>query len=190
MRSISARCSVRMTSWQVMGCMGRACGTTLPPPFFGRSLSAEGRGRVREGAHPYVPLCPTPPVLVTTSSSSAAASPAPSTAMFLARAGLDVLVVDRGRSPLDVPSTHVSDAQRRRPAATLGTARRRRRRRDAAGAADHVDGRRRGHDDLDQAVVRRRRLVRARGAPSSIRSWPMPRSGRALSSAAAPPSTK
>ena len=28
------------------------------------------------------------------------------TAMLLARAGLDVLVVDRGRSALDVPSTH------------------------------------------------------------------------------------
>ena len=42
------------------------------------------------------------------------------------------------------------DAQRRRPAAAMGSARRRHRRRDATGAADHVDGRRRGHDDLDR----------------------------------------
>ena len=42
----------------------------------------------------------------TTSSSSAPAPPAPATAMLLARAGLDVLVVDRSRYGADTLSTH------------------------------------------------------------------------------------
>ena len=73
----------------------------------GPSLGPDGQGRAREGlihtVDPVLTAAPSRHDVVVVGGRLAGAA----TALLLARAGLDVLVVDRGRSALDVPSTHV-----------------------------------------------------------------------------------
>ena len=98
-----------------------------------------------------------------------------STALLLARAGLSVALVDRGRRGSDTLSTHAPDARRGPPAVPLGRAGRRRGRRHPGRPAHRLPPRgRRGRRRHHPAPVRRGRPLRTSPPPAR----PPPRRGR------------
>ena len=98
--------------------------------------------------------------------------------MLLARAGLDVVVVDRAPGRQRHAVHPHADAWRRHPAAPMGPARRHPCGRHPGRAAHRLPPRRRRDRRGHPAGTRHRRPVRARAAPCSTRCWSTPRNGR------------